>query len=147
MIRAFEGYSLSWAIYVAGAVDITNEPVRQRVIGTLKRNGRLMGYTKRLCLHINWNRSILLCEHSAGIWQRGGILDPVQRAAYTVRQSCAMGYIPAFSQIRYLLNWWRRGCAEIDGLEYTFSKLTFRNSRQAWHQVSRRLIIVGQILH
>ena len=43
MIDTFEGYSLSWVKYVAGAVDNAIESVRQWVIGTMKRIGRLMG--------------------------------------------------------------------------------------------------------
>ena len=50
MIRVFGGYSLPWALYVAGAVDIATEPVRQWVIGTLKGIGRSMGIQQAMVL-------------------------------------------------------------------------------------------------
>ena len=50
MIRVFGGYSLPWALYVAGAVDIATEPVRKWVIGTLKGIGRSMGIQQAMVL-------------------------------------------------------------------------------------------------
>ena len=50
MIRIFGGYSLPWALYVAGAVDIATEPVRKWVIGTLKGIGRSMGIRQAMVL-------------------------------------------------------------------------------------------------
>ena len=50
MIRMFGGYTLPWALYHAGAVDIATEPVQKWVIGTLQRIGRSMGIQQAIVL-------------------------------------------------------------------------------------------------
>ena len=50
MIRAFGGYTLPWALYLAGTVDIATEPVQEWVIGTLQRIGRSMGIQQAIVL-------------------------------------------------------------------------------------------------
>lgn len=50
MIRAFGGYTLPWAIFQAGDVDIATEPIQKWVIGTLQTIGRSMGIQQAIVL-------------------------------------------------------------------------------------------------
>ncbi len=50
MIRLFGGYTLPWTVYLAGAVDVANEPVQKWAVGTLQRIGRTMGIQQALVL-------------------------------------------------------------------------------------------------
>lgn len=50
MIRAFGGYSLPWALYVVGDVDIATDRVRNWVIGTLQRIVWSMGIQQAMVL-------------------------------------------------------------------------------------------------
>ena len=50
MIRVFGGYTLPWALYIAGAIDIATEPVRLWIIETLQRMGRSMGIQQAIVL-------------------------------------------------------------------------------------------------
>ena len=50
MIRAFGGYTLPWAIYLAGSVDIATEPIQKWAIETLQRIGRSMGIQQAIVL-------------------------------------------------------------------------------------------------
>ena len=49
-IRAFGGYALPWALYLAGAVDVATEPIKKWVVETLQRIGRSMGIQQAIVL-------------------------------------------------------------------------------------------------
>lgn len=49
-IRAFGGYTLPWALYVAGAVDVATEPIQEWIIETLQTIGRSMGIQQAVVL-------------------------------------------------------------------------------------------------
>ena len=49
-IRAFGGYTLPWALYFAGAIDVATEPIQEWVIGTLQTIGCSMGIEQAIVL-------------------------------------------------------------------------------------------------
>ena len=50
MVRNLGGYTLPWALYVAGDVDIATEPVQEWIIGTLQSIGQSMGIQQAIVL-------------------------------------------------------------------------------------------------